>query len=97
MAGTLKWDYDDAQRAVNELNSASTEIDGKTVELPSGCGASQADASRFITTVEMALTGMQTSIPGTSTLLSSASESMRKTDENNASSTPTSHSTSGSN
>lgn len=97
MAGTLKWDYDDAQRAVNELNSASTEIDGKTVELPSRCGASQADASRVITTVEMALTGMQTSIPGTSTLLSSVSESMRKTDENTASSTPTSHSNSRSN
>lgn len=97
MVGRLKWDYDDAQRAVNELNSASTEIDGKTVKLPSGCGASQADASRVITAVEMALTGMQASIPGTSTLLSSASESMRKTDENNASSTPTSHSSSGSN
>ena len=29
MAGTLKWDYDDAQRAVNELNSAST---GKVIQ-----------------------------------------------------------------
>lgn len=38
MASTLKWDAESASSVVSDLNSANSEVSGKSVAAPSGCG-----------------------------------------------------------
>ena len=38
MASALKWDAESASSVVSDLNSANSEVSGKSVGAPSGCG-----------------------------------------------------------
>lgn len=88
MAGALKWDADSASSVVSDLNSANSEVSGKSVGAPSGCGWSKSAATPVVSELQATLSDLQRTLPELSKNVSSADASIRQTDKNSASSTP---------
>ena len=86
MASTLKWDAESALSVVSDLNSANSEVSGKSVGAPSGCGWSKSAATPVVSELQSTVSDLQRTLPGLSKNMSSADASIRQTD--NASSTP---------
>ncbi|OLO43443.1 hypothetical protein BKH31_12380 [Actinomyces oris] len=88
MAGALKWDADSASSVVSDLNSANSEVSGKSVGAPSGCGWSKSAATPVVSELQSTLSDLQRTLPELSKNLSSTDASIRQTDKDSASSTP---------
>lgn len=88
MAGALKWDADSASSVVSDLNSANSEVSGKSVGAPSGCGWSKSAATPVVSELQSTLSDLQRTLPELSKNVSSVDASIRQTDKNSASSTP---------
>ena len=72
MTSNLKWDHNQAMSAKSSVDSANSSISGDSVNSPSGCGWSAADASAVVSNLQAALSGLKSSIPSLSTSLSNA-------------------------
>ena len=88
MAGALKWDADSASSVVSDLNSANSEVSGKSVGAPSGWGWSKSAATPVVSELQSTLSDLQRTLPELSKNMSSADASIRQTDKDSASSTP---------
>ena len=83
-----KWDAESASSVVSDLNSANSEVSGKSVGAPSGCGWSKSAATPVVSELQSTLSDLQRTLPELSKNVSSADASIRQTDKNSASSTP---------
>ena len=88
MASTLKWDAESASSVVSDLNSANSEVSGKSVGAPSGCGWSKSTATPVVSELQSTVSDLQRTLPELSKNMSSADASIRQTDKDSASSTP---------
>ena len=88
MTSNLKWDHNQAMSAKSSVDSANSSISGDSVNSPSGCGWSAADASAVVSNLQAALSGLKSSIPSLSTSLSNADSTMTSADTHSASTVP---------
>lgn len=88
MPDRLAWNGEQVSQAMKDLDAASGEISGKTVESPSGCGWSASSAATVVSNLQSGLSSLQTNIPVNSSNLSTANTTMRDTDEAVASGVP---------
>ena len=59
MASTLKWDAESASSVVSDLNSANSEVSGKSVGAPSGCGWSTSAATPVVSELQSTVSDLQ--------------------------------------
>ena len=55
MPDRLAWNGEQVSQAVKDLDAASGEISGKTVEPPSGCGWSASSAATVVSNLQSGL------------------------------------------
>ena len=63
MASTLKWDAESALSVVSDLNSANSEVSGKSVGAPSGCGWSKSAATPVVSELQSTVSDLQRTLP----------------------------------
>lgn len=63
MTSNLKWDHNQAMSAKSSVDSANSSISGDSVNSPSGCGWSAADASAVVSKPSGSVVGIEIEHP----------------------------------